>query len=147
MTGAAEKLVFRVGPELFAVPIEEVEEAMDLDGVHPVAGARGALLGVFPYRGALVPLYTVANALNVQAGSLGTALLVRRGDGERLALAVDDVLDAVVIDASQLRPLAGSAGADRVVTGVARVGAELIAVVDLHALVAASRGGADQESQ
>jgi purine-binding chemotaxis protein CheW len=147
VTGPAEKLVFRVGRELFAVPIADVEEAVDLEGVQPVAGARGSLLGVFPYRGALVPLYSVANALNVGAEGPGTALLVRRGAGDWLALAVDDVLDALVVDPSQLRPLADGGGSDRVVTGVTRVGAELIAVVDLHALVAASRGGADQESQ
>jgi purine-binding chemotaxis protein CheW len=145
MTRSTEALLFRVGNELFAVELAEVEEAVDLETVESVAGARASMVGVFEHRGALVPLYSPAEALNVSGSEARTALIIRT-PGECVALAVDDVLDAVSLDPAEMRQLSGSAS-DHVFRGIVRLGESLIGVVDLHALIAACRGATDQEIQ
>jgi chemotaxis signal transduction protein len=146
MNESTEGLLFRVGPELFASRLATVEEAIDLDTTEEVAGSRASLIGVIRHRGALVPVYDPTEVLNVESRHLTTALVVKVSD-ELVALAVDDVLDAVVLDPRQLRQITGSVVADRVFKGVVRLDDTLVGVLDLHALVAACRGLSDSESQ
>lgn len=139
--GRAELLLFRVGHERFGLELGAVEEAVDLAGlsVHGVPGNGPAMLGVLSMRGALVPLYSAAVPLRVSGSRHDTALVFRRGEA-RVALAVDDAEDVLVIDLAAVRP-APHAERDAVLLGVLQQGPELIGLVDGAALLAAC--GAD----
>ena len=135
-------LMFRVGRELFAAELRAVEEAVDLTSVQrqQVPGAAGPVLGVFALRGALVPLLSPAKALGVATDEAATALIVRDAAG-RVAIAADDVEDVLTLHDGELRPVpAGDARDGAILRGVVRRGAQLVAVVDLDALIAACRG-------
>ena len=141
-----ELLLFRVGRELFAVELRSVEEAIDLTDVRQVPGAAAPVRGVLTLRRALVPLFSPADALGVPLGEAATALVVRDAAG-RLAIAADDVEDVMTMTEGALRPLpAGDARGSAVVRGVVRRGRDLVAVVDLDALIAACRGTPQPEA-
>lgn len=146
IAGAGAALLFRVGRESFAAPLAEVEEAVDVAALHELPGATGALRGVVVVRDALVPAYAPDAVLGARAGAPSTALILRRGDA-RVALLVDDVIDVIAMPRDALQPAPGGSIAGDVVLGVASRGPQLVALLDLSALVAALGGGQSVEGQ
>ncbi|OYV72287.1 MAG: hypothetical protein B7Z72_05090 [Gemmatimonadetes bacterium 21-71-4] len=130
-------LVFRVGRELFALPLDAVEEAVDVDRVQRVPEMSAAMLGVLSLRGALVPLYASAAVLGA-AAEASRAALVFTTDRGRIALAVDDVEDVLPLP-PEARGRAPVDFGDALLVGVARRGTDLIGVIDPVALIAACR--------
>ena len=142
----ADLLLFRVGGELFAAELHAVEEAIDLSAVQQVPGAAAPVRGVFTLRGALVPLFSPAGPLGVTPGEASTALVVRDAAG-RLAIAADDVEDVMTLGQGELRPLPATDARDGgIVRGVVRRGRDLVAVVNLDALIAACRSAGGPEA-
>jgi purine-binding chemotaxis protein CheW len=135
----ADHLMFRVGRELFAAELHAVEEAIDLASVTQVAAAPTTVRSVFTLRGMLVPLFSPAAALGVAPTEAATALIVRDGE-DRIAIVADDVEDVITVHESEMRPIPTDSHDGGVVRGVIRRGADLVAVVDLEALIAACRG-------
>ncbi|MBA3889059.1 MAG: chemotaxis protein CheW [Gemmatimonadaceae bacterium] len=135
-------LLFRVGASRFAAPLETVEEALDIDAaaVQGIPGENSALRGVFPLRGALVPLYDPRRALGMAMNAGATAMVIRPpGSSARVALAVDDVEDLLDdVQEGDIRP-PGGGDLDGIVRGVVQRAAGIIVLVDLYALVAACR--------
>ena len=141
----AELLLFRIGRELFATELHAVEEAIDLTAVESVPGTAAPVRRVLTLRGALVPLFSPAGPLGVTPGEASTALVVRDGGG-RLAIATDDVEDVMTVRADELRPLPAADARDGgVVRGLVRRGRDLVAVVNLDALIAACRSAGRPE--
>jgi chemotaxis signal transduction protein len=138
-------LMFRVGHELFAAELRAVEEAIDLAAVQQVPGTTTSVRGVFTLRGALVPLFSPAHALGVTPTEAGTALIVRDAAG-RIAILADDVEDVLTLREGELRPVPADARDAGVLRGVVRRGTDLVAVVDLDALIAACRGTSQPEA-
>ncbi len=133
----AEYLVFRVGQELFALPLDAVDEAIDIDHVQPIPETSATMLGVLSLRGALVPVYAPSAALGVAAETRAAALVFATPRG-LVALAVDDVDDVMPIPLAALQRAPVDFG-DGVLVGVARRDGDLIGVLDATALLAACR--------
>ena len=139
-------LLFRIGRELFATDLRGVEEAVDLTDVQQVPGAAAPVRAILTLRGALVPLFSPAAALGV-APVEGTAALIVRDAGGRIAILADDVEDVLELRDDDLRPLPSADGRDAgVIRGLVRRNTQLVAVVDLEALVAACRGRQQPEA-
>ena len=142
--GIAEVLVFVVAGERFGLELAAVEEVMDLPPVHHVPEMPPAMLGVITVRGSLTSAYTPRQALGLDFHDGACALIFHRRRS-RLALVIDDVDDAVPVDAATVReaPSATHAG---VVLGVARHGAALLTLLDADALLAACQATSEPES-
>lgn len=149
--GAERVLVFRVGAERFAVPLAAVDEVIDAPPMQRLPDASPSQLGLAALREELVMVYDARPLLHVSdsdassasvadvAGFAGALLLFER-DGRRIGLAIDDVQDAVTIDADEVRPLPGADASDRTLIGVVRRDAELIAILDVRALLDSAVG-------
>jgi len=88
----------RVAGEQYALPVEHVQEVVDLDELTPVPGAAESLLGLLNLGGEIVPAFDLAKILGIEPGGhraeIGRRrLLVAECGGQRAAFAVDDVLD------------------------------------------------------
>lgn len=134
---AVEHLVFRLGRELFAVPLDMVEEALDIDRIQRIPEMSATMLGVLTLRGSTVPLYAPSVPLGVPGTPTRAALIFVRERGT-VALAVDDVDDVLAIEGSDIQRSPLDFG-DGVLLGVVRRGAELVGVLDADALIAACR--------
>ncbi|MDB4907519.1 MAG: purine-binding chemotaxis protein CheW [Gemmatimonadetes bacterium] len=134
--GSVELLMFRVDGELFAVPLDAVEEALEHPDIRQVPEMPPSMLGVFPLRGGLTPAFSPTAALDVPLREWGVALIFRR-ERQRVAVVADDVEDVLTLDLSTLRQAPLSHQADDPVLGVARRGRELVAVLDPDLLLAA----------
>ncbi len=132
-----EHLVFRMGRELFAVPLGLVEEAIDIDRIQRIPEMSPTMLGVLTLRGSTVPVYAPSIALGTSGHENRAALIFVRARGT-VALAVDDVDDVLVIAAGDVQRAPLDFG-DGVLLGVVRRGTDLIGVLDADALIAACR--------
>jgi purine-binding chemotaxis protein CheW len=134
--GSAELLVFRIGGEHFAVELKAVEEAIEAPPVRPIPEAPAPLLGVFTHRDRLLPLYSPSTILGVAVGEVAH-VLVLRGAGRDVGVAVDDVDDVLRVELETLHdPPADDATDDLLLALLVRE-RELIGVVDGRALVTA----------
>ena len=136
--GHAELLVFRVARELFAVELVAVEEAIDMPVVHRLPEMPATMLGVFTQRGALVSVHAPDDVLGV-AFHDATTVVVFCGTERRVAIAADDVDDALTIRLDALHDAPGMDASDGVLVGVVHRGRDLIGVLDAEALITACR--------
>lgn len=136
--GPERLLVFRVGAERFGVALAAVREIIDAPIVRRLPDAAPSLLGVATVRDELVPLYDARLVLEVEAVSDGQpagAALVFAVEGRRIALAIDDVFDPVLVEEQELRPMPGAGAADAIIRGLVRRAGDLVAVLDVAVLL------------
>jgi chemotaxis signal transduction protein len=142
--GPVRLLVFRVGPERFAVRMSDVDEVIDAPAVQRLPDAAATTLGIATVRGTFVTVYDPRPLLSVDGGKVGAVLLFVRAD-RRVGLAVDDVFDPLTIEPHELLPAPGADASDGILIGVVRRGSDLIAVLDANALLDAASAAAEGE--
>lgn len=132
----AERLLVRIGRELFALELAAGDEALEMPALEPMPDAPSHLLGMAAWRGRHLPVFTPEHVLGA-APDVRRVLLVLRDGERRVGIVVDDVLDVVAIDPATLRRPPVAADGHAVVVAVARHGAELVSLLDAAALVRA----------
>lgn len=135
--GLARLLVFRVGNERFGVPLSDVDEVVDGQTIQRVPDAAVPVLGIASIRGVLVTVYDPRPLLLVDGAVDAAMLLFARGD-RRVALAIDDVFDPVIVAEGELLPVPSGMESDGIVIGVVRRESTLTAVLDTNALFRAA---------
>ncbi|HKV52175.1 MAG TPA: chemotaxis protein CheW [Gemmatimonadaceae bacterium] len=131
-----EMLLFRQGGELFALALDAALEVVEMPRLESVPDMSAGMLGVFPVRGAYVPVYAPESALGVQGGAPHAAVLILRRGDRPIGIALEDVEDVIMVNQSLLHQPLGATGAG-VVLGVERRGGDLVGIVDAQALVEA----------
>lgn len=142
-TGAdvRELLLFRIGAEFFAMDLAAVEEAIEVPDVHRLPEMPRAMLGVFTLRERMLPVYSPAVCLDIPASTDAAVVLVMRNAGDqRIGLAVDDIEDVIMLEPTMVRRPPMADPDETILIGVARHGAEPVAIVDATALIAACTG-------
>ena len=130
-------LIFRMGRERFGISLSDVHEVLDTQPIQRVPDASATVLGVTSIRGALTTVYDVRSLLSAGGTADGALLVFDRGD-RRIAVAIDDVFDATVVEPGEALPVPRRAASDGLLTGMLRRGSELIAVLDTHAFLTAA---------
>ena len=128
-------LVFHVGEERFAMALHAVHEVIDPPPVQRVPDAPPTVVGVAALRDAYVTIYDARALLGIPGPAPASVLLLALGD-RHAGLAVSDVVDAMSIDASELRAAPGAS--DEMIEGLVRRDSELTAVLNVRALLAAA---------
>jgi purine-binding chemotaxis protein CheW len=117
----------QVGGEQYALPVEHVHEVVDLGEVTPVPGAPDSLLGLRNLSGEIVPAFDLARILEIGRDGRARRLLVTECNEQRVAFAVDDVIDvgplAGTMQESESQHLLASTVLDGVLVGVLDVDA------------------------
>ena len=138
----ARLLVFHVGAERFAMALHAVHEVIDPPPVQRVPDAPPTVVGVAALRDAYVTIYDARAILGISGPVPASVLLLESGN-RRVGLAVSDVVDAMSIDASELQSAPGAA--DEMLEGLVRRDAELTAVLNVRALLAAASPSMEEE--
>jgi purine-binding chemotaxis protein CheW len=100
-------LVFQVGRQACALPIEDVEELVPLPLLVQPPGLPSVLEGFFDLRGTAVPVLRLDRLFELppQPPGLYTPLVVVRGDPGPLALMVDAADAVVAVPAEEFLPV------------------------------------------
>jgi len=129
-------VVFRVGTDLYTVDVRSVQEVLPATPTTRVPGAPGFIEGVIELRGLVVPVVDLRRRLGYDGAVIGRGAryVVVAAGGRVMAMAVDEVVEVIRVDAGDLGPapdLVREAGVRHVV-GVVRGNEELTLVLDLE---------------
>jgi purine-binding chemotaxis protein CheW len=148
MSDAAARrlLLFRVGTLVCAADLGVVREILPRLETTRIPGAMPFVAGLVNVRGQLVTVVEGWRALGQDAptadpegaAAAGTTILVTAGEAGRvIGVAVDEVVDLLVVDERQLEPREALAGVDPVlVRAVGRREGKAFVVLDTDALLA-----------
>lgn len=133
-----EILRFRLKAEFFALYLEETEEIIKPRGFTPVPRTPPWILGIVSLRGTMVPVIDLAGRLGIDAEAPATQrIIIINHEGELCGLLVDEVKNVELIDPGSVEsiPAALHESAGRFLNGLVRVGGELIALLDVEAIL------------
>mgnify|MGYP001032566649 CR=1 FL=1 len=134
-----EFVLFRLGEERFAAPIEDLDEVASVSGGIALAHASPVLLGLTNLRGEILPLLDTGALLEAPAAiSIGTGnrtLVVRDRRGRRSGLPVDAVLGVANLDPADFRLYPARQGRGLIArVGLAEHAGGALTLVDLSPL-------------
>jgi chemotaxis signal transduction protein len=96
---APEELVlcFRFGIEHFAIRMEQVREIAEKTEIFKIPGAEEHILGVVNLHGEIIPVIDPRKRVNLQHAGANSKfqLIITKGFGEPLGMAVDEVEDII----------------------------------------------------
>lgn len=141
----ARHVVFRLGGELFAAPVESVDEIMPLPALTPIPRAPAWLLGITNRRGDLLPVVEVRDWLTCAPSprTASTRLLVVALPEARVAVLVDATIEIRPIPPEEVLPAEGLAQRTNPhVSGVHFWAGRLVSIIDIRALLASHSGRA-----
>jgi purine-binding chemotaxis protein CheW len=131
-----EYLAFRLGTDIYAVPIGEVREILKLPPVTEVPRAPGEVVGVVSVRGLLVTVIDLKQRLRVSPAEItkkGRILLVMGAANEIIGLYVDEVLQVYRLAESEVEIASAALGGKLgdYVVGIGRPEGTLLVLIDL----------------
>ena len=102
----AQIVTFRLGEDLFAADINDVERVLRYSEPTPVPNVPDWVQGVIEYRSRVVPVIDLRVRFELEATppSNTTRLMVLSSDGEWIAAVVDAVLEVVPLGGAPLAP-------------------------------------------
>ncbi len=130
-------VVFRLANQLYALPIESVQEIQQIVELTPVPDSAPALVGMIDVRGRVVPAIDMRALVGLETGhyELDTPMILCRTHGRLVALIVDEVDDVLSLPEGCMQaPSRLYALADRMI-GICRLEIGLIVVLDPDRLV------------
>jgi purine-binding chemotaxis protein CheW len=122
-------VVFSLGEEEYALPIEQVQEIIRYTEPRAVASDSPAIRGVISLRGKIIPVCDLATHLGMMSEEepRGKVVIVEAGDATA-GILVDDVAEVLTVDAADVDGVP-TAGNDSI-RGIAKVGDRLIVLLD-----------------
>ncbi|MFO1149322.1 MAG: chemotaxis protein CheW [Alsobacter sp.] len=142
--GASQQIVtFKVDGRAFGVDVGTVREIKGWQAATPLPNAADHVLGVINLRGAIIAVYDLRRRLGLGPASITRSSVVIVVDlGERFAgILVDAVSDIVDVVESERREAPDAAGSgDDVLEGLVVKGEDVVALLDLRAIVREAGG-------
>jgi purine-binding chemotaxis protein CheW len=147
MAERAQYVTLGVADELFAAPVEKVQEILDMRPIARLPQAPDTLLGMIDVRGQGIPVMDLRLTLGLPqaADTENTRIIVlaltSAGGDHRLGLRADRVFEVTVLDQDELDPppAVGGSWPGRCIAGLGRRNGRFVTVLDLERLL----GGVD----
>ncbi len=135
-----EFLSFRIGREVFAVPVVDVREIEKPIPFTQVPNVEEFVEGVFNLRGKIIPLIDLAKRLQLGKKNLSTQtriVIIESGTRE-VGMMVDAVLGVITIDMDSVNPppeVVQAKIAGDFITGVSQEERDLLILLDIRKLL------------
>lgn len=132
-------VTFRIGDQLFALPVAAVRDVMRMAALTPVPLAPPVIAGLMNLRGQLVTALDMRArlALTPRPDSMPGMLVMVEQDGERFALVVDTIVDVATLadeDAEEV-PTAMTMNWRDLATSIYTLGKDVLVILDVAAVV------------
>ncbi len=149
MAERAQYVTLGVAGELFAAPVEMVQEILDMRPVASLPQAPANLLGMIDVRGEGIPVLDLRLTLGLPAAedTENTRIVVLRVAAEtnslKVGLRTDRVFEVTVLDSDTLDPPPAISGnwRGRAVAGIGRRNGAFVTVLDLDQLLTQTADG------
>ena len=128
-------VVFALGDEEYALPIQQVQEIIRYSEPRAVSSAEPWIRGVISLRGKIVPVFDLGLRLGLHAepGQDQKIVIVETGSGTA-GVIVDEVEEVLTVDADQLDEIPG-AGSDAI-DAIAKIDDRLVVLLTPDRLLA-----------
>jgi purine-binding chemotaxis protein CheW len=122
-------VVFSLGAEEYALPIEQVHEIIRYTEPRAVAASVEGVRGVISLRGKIVPVYDLAARLGVasEPSERAKIVIVETGAGHA-GVVVDDVEEVLTVDTTAIDD--APAGTTAAVEAIAKLGERLVILLN-----------------
>lgn len=156
-TIARQLVVFVLGTEEYALPIQTVQEVIRFQHPRAVSSSDPSLLGVINLRGRIVPVHDVRPQLGIahaplpiiepdeadrEADDDDEKIVLVNIDDRMAGVVVDDVSEVLNVQAQEFEDLPASGNS--IVDGVVKSGDRLIILLDPNVLTSLADGQAEQ---
>ena len=127
-------VVFALGNEEYALPIQQVQEIIRYSEPRAVSSAEPWVRGVISLRGKIVPVFDLALriGIHVEPGDDQKIVIIETATGTA-GVIVDEVEEVLTVDADQLDEIPG-AGSDAI-DAIAKIGDRLVVLLTPDRLV------------
>jgi purine-binding chemotaxis protein CheW len=134
---------FRLGQELYALPLAHVECVLRMVAITPVPKAPSWVAGAINLHGRVIPVVDLRQQLGHPAGAfhLSDRLLVVQSRRLTLALVVDQAEEVLSARASEVQPPTEPLSCSRPLSAVIHREEELVLILDAAHLLPAEAGG------
>jgi len=127
-TQARQLVVFTLGAEQYALPIQQVHEIIRYTQPRSVAARESWVRGVISLRGRIVPVYDLAARLGVNSElSEQTKIVIVEAGDETAGVIVDDVEEVMTVEDGQIEDVPGSD--TTLVDSIAKLGERLVVLL------------------
>lgn len=128
----SQYLVFQVAAREYALPIENIVEVLRMVALAPLAHSPAWLSGVVNLRGRVIPVIDLRILLGLPAQAIGltTPLIIISTQTLVAGLIADSASEVLGVAPEQIEPPSGLGGDGHLLSGIARVGARLVFVLD-----------------
>jgi len=121
-------VVFTLGAEHYALPIQQVHEIIRYSEPRSVASRADWVRGVISLRGRIVPVYDLAARLGVDSElSEQTKIVIVETESETAGVIVDDVEEVLTIDDQQIEEVPGADST--LIESIAKIGDRLVVLL------------------
>lgn len=134
-------IVIKIGPEQFGIDIKYVDNIVRMQNITRVPKVQGYLKGVINLRGEVLPVVSLRLKMELEADEYtrATRIIILKVDGyEKTGIIVDEVMEVLTIDSSQIDKMTYDANSDikvNYVNGICKVGDNLISLLDLNVVL------------
>jgi purine-binding chemotaxis protein CheW len=140
-------LVFQLARQLYALPVDLVEQIIEMVTITPIPQEDERIEGVINVRGAMVPVVDLGRVLGLPATQPGlhTPIVLARTSARTVGLIVSEVRDVINVSYDRiLRPedfLPSDLGATPLIEGIVHASEAAILVLDLVHLFTSEKIG------
>lgn len=130
-------LTFRLGDEEYGIEILRVQEIKGFTAVTPIPNTPPEVRGVMNLRGIVVPILDLRIRFGLrETGTTRFTVVVVVNVGERvIGLVVDAVSDVLAVPPEAIEPAPDLGGGSNALTGLAKSGDRLVALLDVGRIV------------
>jgi purine-binding chemotaxis protein CheW len=135
-TNPRQLVVFTLGEEEYALPIQQVHEIIRYAEPRSVASRADWVRGVISLRGRIVPVIDLAARLGVNSGlSEHAKIVIVEADSETAGLIVDGVEEVLTVTDDQIEEVPG---ADMtLIEAIVKIGERLVVLLKPSAILSA----------
>lgn len=140
MSGFGQIVTLGIGDDLFALPVERVQEILDIRPITRLPNAPPHLLGVIDVRGQDVTVASLHRVLGLapepdtEATRIVVFCVAHEGRRAVLALKADRVIEVCTLDQDSVAQVPEARlfrWSERMITGIGRCGGRFVTVLDL----------------
>ena len=125
---ARQLVVFTLGAEQYALPIEQVHEIIRYDEPRSVASPIPWVRGVISLRGRIIPVYDLAARLGVDSvPSDATKIVIVESEDETAGVIVDEVEEVLTVADGDFEEVPGADS--ELIESVAKLGDRLVVLL------------------
>jgi purine-binding chemotaxis protein CheW len=135
-SGFQNLVTFRLGRQVYALPIAPIAQIVEMVAITPVPGVNGSVEGVINYHGQSVPAIDLRHHLGLPVGALGVDMhiILARVSERTIGLIVDEVLDVLELPGAQIAHpddiLPQGSSGDSLLRGVAHTAQGTVLLLD-----------------